>query len=75
MAYIKWMDKNPKWLKVLLAVFIGIFWNLYRIVKSIGDKNILGIILGIILLVTGGFAILWIIDIVTLILSNKIIWF
>ena len=75
MAYIKWMDKNPKWLKVLLAVFIGIFWNLYRIVKSIGDKNILGIILGIILLVTGGFAILWIVDIVTLILSDKIIWF
>ncbi|NLB85407.1 MAG: hypothetical protein GX794_04760 [Acholeplasmataceae bacterium] len=75
MAYIKWMDINPKWLKVLLAVLIGIFWNLYRIVKSIGDKNILGIILGIILLVTGGFAILWIIDIVTLILSNKIIWF
>ena len=75
MAYIKWMDKNPKWLKVLLAVFVGIFWNLYRTIKSIGDKNVLGIILGLLLLFTGGFAILWIIDIVTLILSDKIIWF
>lgn len=75
MAYIKWMDNNPKWLKVLLAVFVGVFWNLYRTIKSIVDNNVLGIVLGLLLLFTGGFAVLWIVDIVTLVLDDKIIWF
>lgn len=73
MGYVKWMDNNPKWLKVVLAIFLGIFWGIYRIVKSAVEGNILGVILGIVLLFVG-VLFMWV-DIVTLILMDKILWF
>jgi preprotein translocase subunit SecY len=74
-AYIKWMDGNSKLIKVILAFFIGIFWNIYRLFKSVKDNNILGVVLAIILLFTGGLFVLWIIDIITLIFMDKVLWF
>ncbi len=73
MGYVKWMDNNPKWLKVVLAIFLGIFWGIYRIVKSAVEGNMLGVILGIVLLFVG-VLVMWV-DIVTLILMDKILWF
>ena len=72
-GYINWMDKNPKWLKVVLALFLGIFWTIYRIFKSATKKNVVGVIFGVILLFVGVFFI-WIVDIITLIFSDKILW-
>lgn len=74
MGYVKWMDNNPKWLKVVLAIFLGIFWGIYRIVKSVVDGNMLGVVLGILLLIFG-FWIIWLVDIITLIVMDKILWF
>lgn len=74
MGYVKWMDSNPKWLKVVLAIFLGIFWGIYRIVKSVVDGNVLGIILGIVLLFVG-LPFMWLVDIITLLVLDKVLWF
>ena len=72
--YIKWMDGNSKLIKVILALpVINILWWVYRLFRSINDNNVVGIILAIILLFV--FPVLAIIDIVTLIFLDKIIWF
>ena len=74
MGYVKWMDENPKWLKVILSLFLGFFWTLYRILKSAKDKNMLGVILGIILLFVGA-PFMWLVDLITLLFMNKVLWF
>lgn len=71
---VKFMDGLPKIVKVILALpGLDFIWNVYRLVKSLKKGNILGIVLGILLLFVG-WAIMWIVDIVTLILNNKVIW-
>ncbi len=72
-GYVNWMDQNPKWLKVVLGLFLGVFWTIYRIFKSALKKNILGVVVGVILLFVGVFFI-WIVDIITLILNDKVLW-
>ena len=42
--------------------------------KNIAAKNIVGIILAVILLCTGGLIILWIVDIIMVIFGKKIWW-
>lgn len=68
------LDNLPKWLKILLVVLWGVYGNLYRLFSSIAKKNILGIILAAILLVCGGFFVLWIIDLVMMILWGRVWW-
>lgn len=73
-GYIKWMDGNSKLLKVILALpILDILWVIYRLFKSIEKGHVLGIILAIILLFFA--PILWLIDIITLLLLNKVLWF
>ncbi len=73
-GYIKWLNGLPRFLKVIFAIpCIHIFWDLYRIFKAISSKNVLQLVLAIVLLFVG-FAVA-ILDIITLILSNRVIWF
>lgn len=73
-SFINAMNKLPLLLKVILALpGLDIVWNIYRLARSISKKNTLGIILGI-LLVLVGWAVLWIIDIITILLSGKVLW-
>ncbi len=72
-GYVKWMEGNPIILKVILAVFLGIFWTIYRICKSAVKKNTIGVILGIILLIVG-IPFMWLVDIITLIFTGKVLW-
>lgn len=75
MEYIKWMDENPKWLKIVLALpILSLTWVIYRLIKSFMSKNTLQIIVAIWLLVFGIFF-LWLIDIITLVLQDRILWF
>ena len=64
----------PKILKVLLQIFFGwIIGGVYRIIRFFETQNIVTLVVGIVGLVTGvGNAILWICDLVTEILNNKI---
>lgn len=73
-AYNNWMDNNPPWLKVVLALpFLDILWVVYRLFKSIEDNNVVGIIVAIILIFFA--PILWLIDIITLLVMGKVLWF
>lgn len=73
-GFIKWIEGWPRIVKLIFTLIWGIFPNLYRLGKSLSKGSILGIILSVILLICGGFLILWIIDIVTMLLWNKVYW-
>lgn len=71
---IKTFDEFPKWLKIVLAIpFLDIIWVVYRLCKSIDKKNTLGIVLGVLLIVFG-IPFLWLVDIITLAVYDKVIW-
>lgn len=65
--YVKAIDGMPLVVKLLLAIFLGpIIYGIYRIAKG-------RILVGVIWIITGGlFGIGWIIDIITLVTSEKI---
>lgn len=65
--YVKAIDGMPLVIKLLLAIFLDpIIYGIYRIAKG-------RILVGIIWIITGGlFGIGWIIDIITLVTSEKI---
>lgn len=72
--YIKSFDKSSKLVKILLAIpFLDILWVVYRLFKSIEKNNTIGIVLGILLLVIG-IPWLWILDIITILLTDKVLW-
>ncbi len=72
--FVNTMDNLPKLVKVLLAIpMLDIVWVVYRLVKSISKKNVLGIVLAALLLVIG-IPFLWLIDMITIIASNKVLW-
>jgi hypothetical protein len=64
--YVSFIDGLPYIVKIILALpgFDGIFYGIYRIAKG---KLIIGI-----LWIVLGFAILWIIDLVSVILNGKV---
>ncbi|MBP3368730.1 MAG: hypothetical protein J6L71_04780 [Clostridia bacterium] len=72
---IKAFDNLPLIVKIILALpGIAIIWQIYRLLKSISDGNVLGIILAIVLLVAGP-TFFWIIDLVCIILKGNVWWF
>ena len=72
---VKWMDNLPKWAKVVLALpCLEVVWVIYRLVKSLGKKQTLGVVLAVILIVVG-LPWLWLLDIITIILLDKVLWF
>jgi len=75
MGFVKWMDANPKWLIFVLALpLLDILWVIYRLIKSVNDKSTLGVVLAVILIVIG-LPWLWLLDIITLLVLNKVLWF
>ncbi len=71
---VKALEGLPYIVRVLLTIFWGIYGNLLRLFKSLAKSNILGIVLAVILLICGGFFILWIIDVVCVLLGKTIWW-
>lgn len=67
-------EELPKIAKLLLQLFFGwLIGGIYRIVRYTEKQNIVTLVVGILGLVTGvGNAILWIVDLVTEFLDNKI---
>ncbi|MBQ8432427.1 MAG: hypothetical protein IJX28_06040 [Clostridia bacterium] len=64
----------PKIVKIILQIFLGgLIGGVYRILRFLETKNIVTLVVGILVLVTGvGNLIVWIVDLVTEITSNKI---
>ncbi len=74
MEITKKFDELPLIVKILLALpFLDIVWVVYRLIKSIESKNTVGIVLAVVLLVFG-IPFLWLVDIITLIVANKVLW-
>ena len=72
--FVDAMEKLPLWVKIVLALpALDIIWVVYRLAKSIEKKNTLGIVLAIVLIIIG-IPFLWLIDILTLLISNYVLW-
>ncbi len=67
-------ESLPKIVKVILQLFLGgLIGGIYRIVRFVETKNIVTLVVGILVLFTGvGNLIVWIVDLITEICSNKI---
>lgn len=70
---IKAYDNLPWILKLILALpgIDGIAWGIYRILKGL-DKNDIGLVVAGIIWLFAGMAILWIIDLYTVVMYNKV---
>lgn len=72
--FIKSMESLPTLLKIIFALpVLDIIWNVTRLFKSIVKNNLIGVILAIILIVPG-VAVMWLIDIISILLYDKILW-
>ena len=70
--FIVAIDRLPWIVKLLLALpFLNIVYGIYRLIKGIDRNNLVLIIAGLVW-IFAGWAILWIIDLVTVILNKKI---
>lgn len=73
-SFINGMDGLALWIKIILALpGLDIVWNVYRLVRSIDKGNALGIVLGVILIIVG-IPFMWLVDIISLIVANKVLW-
>lgn len=66
-------DSLSKLVRVILHIFFGyIISGVYRVLKFLDTKNVVTLVVGILVLVTGiGNLIAWIVDLITLVTSNK----
>ena len=73
--FIKAMDDLPQLAKILLAIpCLDIIWVVYRLIKSVSENDLIFIIIAVLLIVIG-LPWLWLVDIITLILTDNVIWF
>ena len=74
MKFVKAMDDLPLIVKIILAIpALDIIWVIYRIVKSLAKGNMLGVILGIVLII-GGLPFLWLVDMIFIVLKGQVFW-
>lgn len=63
-GFVKWFDECPWWLKIIFALpVLDIVWAIYRIVKGAAYGKIWTLIGGILWIILG-WAILWLIDLI-----------
>lgn len=73
-GFIVAMEKLPLLVKVILAIpMLDIIWVVYRIVRSIDKQSTFGILLGV-LLIFIGIPFLWLIDIITILVTGNVWW-
>ena len=73
--YIKWMDSHSKVIKLVLCIWIlDITWAVYRIGRAASKQNWLHMVLGILWVIAAG-TVGWILDIIWIILNDRIFWF
>ncbi|MBQ7337722.1 MAG: hypothetical protein IJW40_04615 [Clostridia bacterium] len=67
-------NELPKWVRVLLQLFLGsVIGGVYRIIRFFETKNVVTLVVGILVLVTGiGNGIAWIVDLITTIFGGGI---
>ena len=71
---IKWFENAPIWLKIIFALpGIDIVWAVFRIIKGATKGNLVLILVGILWIILG-WAVLWVIDIVSILIKKHPIW-
>lgn len=71
---IKTFDNLPKLVKVILALpLLDIVWAVYRLCRSVEKKSAVGIVLAVLMLLFCP-AIFWLVDIITLLVADKVLW-
>lgn len=71
---VKTFDGLPKIVKFILALpVLDIVWAVYRLCRSLSKNNVLGIVLAIIMLFVCP-AIFWLVDMITILVANKVLW-
>ena len=75
MCYVKWMDQLSKVLKIIFCIFyLDLTWMVYRIIKAVNAKDWTKMVIWILIAVFLGW-IWWVIDLVTVIINDKVIEF
>lgn len=71
-GFIKAVDDLPWIVKLILALpgLDSFCWGIYRIVKGLDKNDLVQIVVGIIWLLAG-WAVLWIVDIITIIMYKR----
>ena len=73
-SIIKTMDNLPKLIKLILAIpALDIIWVLYRLCRSLDKNNMVGVILGVVLIFVG-IPFMWLIDILCILFKDKVWW-
>ena len=72
--YTQKYEELPKIVKIILQIFLGgLIGGIYRIIRFVETKNVVTLVVGILVLVTGiGNLLAWIVDLITEILHNRI---
>ena len=71
MGFVKWLDSAPLWLKIIFALpVLNIIWAIYRVVKGACTGKLLTLVAGILWILLG-WAILWLIDLICIIIYKK----
>ena len=70
-SFVKWFDDAPWWLKIVLALpVIDIAWAIYRIVKGAAYGKVWLIVVGILWIILGSFA-LWLVDLICILIWKE----
>lgn len=73
-AIVKGFDSLPRIVKIILALpVLDIIWAIYRLIRSVAKKRFIATLLAILMLIFCP-VIFWIVDIITIILFNKVLW-
>lgn len=67
---VKWFENCPVWLKIIFALpVLDIIWAVFRIVKGAAYGKVGLIVVGILWILLG-WALLWVVDIVSIIIKK-----
>lgn len=73
MEYCNWMDKLPKIVKILFAIFLPILYIIYRLVKDIvGEAKGLVIVLDILLGIAPVPFVFWVLNLISVISKDQV---
>ena len=73
-SLIKTFDDLPLLIKLILCIpAVAIVWVVYRICRSLLKDNMVGVIIGIVLVVVG-IPFMWLVDLICILLNGKVWW-
>lgn len=72
---VKFFEDAPFILKVIFCIpALDVLWAIYRIAVGISNNNIYNVILGILWIIPGA-AFAWVVDLITVLLTGKVLKF